>query len=87
MVLMKNNKKNLSDNLAIDRTILANERTYLAYIRTFISFLAAGIGIVKYLRGETFIKLLGVFLIILSFIVIFIGTKRYKNIKGHLKDY
>lgn len=37
----------LSDNLALNRTHLANERTLLAYVRTFIGMLSAGIAILK----------------------------------------
>lgn len=38
----------LRDQLALDRTALANERTLLAYIRSTIALLAAGITLIHF---------------------------------------
>ncbi len=38
----------LRDELAIDRTVLANERTFLSYLRTSLSFAVVGGTILKF---------------------------------------
>jgi len=38
----------LRDDLAIDRTLLANERTLLAYLRTALALVIAGLTIVHF---------------------------------------
>ena len=38
----------LRDQLAIDRTLLANERTFLSYLRSAIALLIAGISIIHF---------------------------------------
>jgi putative membrane protein len=44
-------KRTLSDELAIDRTLLANERTLLAYARTSLAFGAAGATALQLMAG------------------------------------
>jgi putative membrane protein len=44
-------KRSLSDELAIDRTLLANERTLLAYARTALAFGAAGATALQLMAG------------------------------------
>lgn len=44
-------KRTLSDELAIDRTLLANERTFLAYARTSLAFGAAGATALQLMTG------------------------------------
>ncbi|NBS14914.1 MAG: DUF202 domain-containing protein, partial [Verrucomicrobia bacterium] len=44
----------LRDELAIDRTVLANERTLLSYIRLAITLIIAGISIVHFAMEKWF---------------------------------
>ncbi len=44
---MEENILPLRDQLALDRTVLANERTLLAYLRTFIGLVASGAALWK----------------------------------------
>ncbi len=39
------------NELALDRTILANERTYQAWLRTGMAAFGAGLGIIKFMKG------------------------------------
>jgi putative membrane protein len=38
----------LRDQLAIDRTLLANERTFLSYLRSAVALLLAGVSIIHF---------------------------------------
>ena len=76
----------LTDNLAIDRTKLANERTFLAYFRTFIVLLSSGFAIVK-LDILAEIKWLGYILVIISPIIFLIGVIRYVYVKRNIQKY
>ena len=44
----------LRDELAVDRTILANERTLLSYVRLSITLIIAGISIVHFAMEKWF---------------------------------
>ncbi len=67
----------LRDELALDRTVLANERTMLSYIRSFIALFAAGIGVVKLIENSDFWTVLGYAFIIASPAFLIVGIKRY----------
>jgi putative membrane protein len=74
----------LRDELAVDRTALANERTYLAYIRTAVTLLAAGIGFVKLFEEPGF-TWLGVFTITSSFCLLTYGVWRFIGVRRRLR--
>jgi len=40
---------NIQEELALERTRLANERTFLAYVRTALSLIAGGVVVLQYL--------------------------------------
>lgn len=44
----------LRDELAIDRTNLANERTLLSYLRSAVALLIAGVSIIHFAQGGWF---------------------------------
>lgn len=44
----------LRDELAIDRTLLANERTLLAYLRSGVALLIAGVTMIHFSRQDWF---------------------------------
>jgi putative membrane protein len=74
---------NRTDQLALERSLLANERTFLAYFRTFIVLLSSGIAVIK-LDLLKDILLLGYFLIIISPLLLMIGIHRYRVTKKRL---
>lgn len=47
----------LRDELAIDRTILANERTFLAYLRSAVALFIAGVSIIHFSSERWFMVL------------------------------
>ena len=74
------------DWLAIDRTHLANERTFLAYFRTFVVILSSAIAILKVdVLHE--LKELGIFLLILSPIILAVGLFRFFYVRRQVKKY
>lgn len=81
-------KANLSitDELAIDRTRLANERTFLAYFRTFIVILSSGLAILKMDLFEQ-IRNLGYFFVIIAPVLLIIGVSRFFYVKRRIGKY
>ena len=74
----------LKDELARDRTVMANERTLLAYVRTAIMLLASGITLLKLLRVETELRILGWALLPVSVVVAFTGYRKYRKVQRDL---
>ena len=48
----KYDPKNIRDQLAADRTILANERTLLAYLRVALTLFVAGVSFIKFFESR-----------------------------------
>ncbi len=76
----------LTDNLAIERTRLANERTFLAYFRSAIVFLSSGFAILK-LQILDEIEWIGYVLVIIGPVLFFIGLFRLIYLKGAIKRF
>ena len=74
----------LRDHLAFDRTVLANERTLLAYARTAIALYIAGGTLLKLLRAEVAMLLLGSMLIVLGTVLLGFGAWRYSEVRRHI---
>lgn len=83
---MEESKISLADQLAIERTRMANERTLLAYFRTFIILISSGIAIIK-LDFLNQINLLGIILISFSPLVLVFGVYRYYSLKRKIKSF
>ena len=83
---MKKIKLNKTDNLAIERTKLANERTFLAYFRTSIVFLSSGFAIIK-IDALRDIADIGYFLMGVAPILFLIGIIRFFYVRRKLKSY
>ncbi len=75
----------LRDELARDRTEMANERTLLAYVRTAIMLLASGITLLKLLKVDNELRILGWVLIPLALAVGVLGYRRYSKVRKDLK--
>lgn len=75
----------LRDYLARDRTELANERTLLAYIRTAIALLAAGGTLWEIFPDNISLRVSGILLLGLGFLVPVLGIYRFLVINRRLK--
>ncbi|MBF0286637.1 MAG: DUF202 domain-containing protein [SAR324 cluster bacterium] len=73
----------LRDELAIDRTLLANERTLLAYLRSGIGLMLAGVTFIQFSQDQWF-KMVGIFCIPASIIIIIIGGIRYRSMNSKI---
>lgn len=73
----------LRDELALDRTILANERTWLAYVRTAIALILAGVSFIHFSEALWF-TLLGVASVPIGFAVLAVGHRRYRRVRASL---
>lgn len=77
-------KRSLTDNLAIERTKLANERTFLAYFRSAIVILSSGLAILKLQLFEE-IEWLGYILVFLGPILFLVGLLRLLYVKRTIR--
>ena len=75
----------LTDDLAIDRTRLANERTLLAYIRTGLAIVAGGFGIVEFV-DRTLAPVLGTVLISIGGLFLLVGLWRFQVERRRLRS-
>lgn len=75
----------LREQLAIERTNMANDRTLLSFIRTALYFAVAGITLqhlLPSLPGTISAIVFGS----LSFCLLFIGIRKYRQIKTRIAD-
>jgi putative membrane protein len=68
----------LRDDLAIDRTLLANERTLLSYLRFAVALSIAGVTIIHF-SNEGWFWLMGLACIPAGIITGIIGVARYRR--------
>jgi putative membrane protein len=68
----------LRDELAIDRTLLANERTLLSYLRFAVALIIAGVSIIHF-SNEGWFWMLGLICIPTGIITGIIGVARYRR--------
>ena len=73
----------LTDHLAIDRTVLANERTLLAYGRTAIVLVASGATLLKHF-DEADMQVAGVALIALGGVAAVVGIWRFLTFRRRI---
>ncbi|MBI4130227.1 DUF202 domain-containing protein [Candidatus Roizmanbacteria bacterium] len=69
------------DDLAINRSVLANERTFLAYLRTSATFLIAGISLLKFF-DTWYAQFLGLVLMFGAGFIAVYGIVKYEIMKG-----
>jgi putative membrane protein len=70
----------IRDMLALRRTSLANERTLLAYIRTALALGAAGVTVIRLLKGETW-QVTGWILAAAGALLLGIGLLRFISVR------
>jgi len=73
----------LRDNLAIERTALANERTMLAYLRSALALGAAGATFIKFFETLPFV-VAGFGLLVLSLAILGVGLLRFLSAKRRI---
>lgn len=83
---MANDQLTLRDQLAIDRTKLANERTFLAYVRSAIMLFISGVTLVKLFADDTLVVQLGVALIPASLGIVVFGGLRFHRMRRRLAE-
>jgi len=75
----------LRDELAIDRTLLANETTLLAYMRLSISLTIAGVSIVHFAMQEWF-RTIGILCVPVGIGAGMIGWWRYNKMEKEIRS-
>lgn len=82
----------LRDQLAIDRTLLANERTLMSYLRSGVALFIAGISIIHFSNEEWFTAV-GFFCLPCGVVTVLFGLSRFQKmnkailvIRQELKD-
>ncbi len=73
----------MQQDLAVQRTRLANERTLLAYVRTFMGFLGLGVALIA-VFDSTFSSTLGTASIAAGAVVMVIGLASYAKNRATL---
>ena len=68
----------LRDQLAIDRTLLANERTLLSYLRSGVALFIAGVSIIHF-SHETWFTVTGFLCLPFGFFTLYFGVSRFKK--------
>jgi putative membrane protein len=71
----------LRDELAIDRTLLANERTLLAYLRSAAALLIVGISMIHF-SNEDWFHMTGLICIPGAVLVSLIGLLRFRKMNN-----
>lgn len=74
----------LKDQLAWERTRLANERTFLSYIRTSLYFLVGGVALIT-VKSLDNTMIPGIAAVVFSGMLITTGTYRYIRMRSKLK--
>jgi putative membrane protein len=75
---LREEKRNTSNALAIERTILANERTLLAYLRTSLTLIVAGISFLHF-TSSIYVKVLSWIFIPTGFISSIYAFRDFKK--------
>lgn len=74
-------KLSLTDELAIDRTLLANERTLLAYLRSSLALIIGGFSFL-HLSDDNMLLVLGLVCIPLGVIFGLVGAWRWRRMNA-----
>lgn len=74
-----------SDQLAEDRTRLANLRTFLAFVRTAIMVFATGVTFIKLFSDDEVFVILGWLLLPVSLFTLVVGLVLYLRMNRELK--
>lgn len=73
--------QNLRDELAVERTILANERSFLAYTRTALTCAVGSVSVFHFFQGKLMFQTLAFLLGTAGITLFAYGVKRYYNVQ------
>lgn len=79
-----NNELILRDELAIDRTILANERTVLSYLRGAVALIIAGVTFVHFIEAG-WLRMIGMALVPIGLVTGAVGWQRYRRMDKRIR--
>jgi len=79
----ENDELKLTDQLAVDRTTLANERTFLAYLRTALALLVIGGTFLHFLEPGP-LHVAGYVFLVLGAVVLVVGIVQFLRMKRRL---
>lgn len=79
----ESNELFLRDELAIDRTLLANERTFLTYLRSGVALIIAGITFIHF-TWSSWLEILGFLCVPAGIIIMIVATIRYHSLKANV---
>ncbi len=71
------------DELAFDRTLLANERTFMSYVRTALNILAISFTFIKFFQAPLF-TYVGYALLPTAAATVFLGYNKYARTKNSI---
>ncbi len=74
----------LRDELAVDRTILANERTLMAYLRSGVALILAGATFVHF-SNQSWFMYLGIACVPLGIAVMLFGWIHFRRVKTSIE--
>ncbi len=74
----------LRDELAIDRTLLANERTVLSYLRGSVALIIAGLTFVHFIEFGM-LRYIGISLIPMGLAIGAFGVNRYRRMDQRIR--
>ena len=75
----------LRDELAIDRTLLANERTLMAYVRLAITLIIAGVSIIHFAMEKWF-ETIGFLCVPIGITAGLFGWSRYQKMNRQIRE-
>ncbi len=75
----------LRDELAIDRTLLANERTLMAYVRLAITMVIAGVSIIHFAMEKWF-ETIGFLCVPVGIAAGLFGWRRYQRMERQIRE-
>jgi putative membrane protein len=79
------NGGSVNDQLAIERTIMANDRTLLSFIRTTLYFVVAGLTLIQFISVKYGVLLQVVFFMLAAFTLV-MGLYKYRQQLGRIRQ-
>lgn len=74
----------LRDQLALDRTVIANERTLLSYVRTAFALVVAGVSFLQFFDSRL-VEMIGLMFIPAGLVVLALGWRSYQKLRSDLR--
>lgn len=75
----------LRDELAVDRTVMANERTFLSYSRTALALLLAGVTFLHFSEAIWY-SIIGAASLPVGMVIFLVGLARYRRLRREIRS-